>query len=128
MMFISEVLPKEAQVPDCFKSFADAMCEPVAESVSDTDVEIVYWNLVNKFHHCPPGHSQSLPRSPRRLRSKFKHLLAIVVVQLRAVDKLLSARLAHRRREEDHRETIRACGQPMQQSTIGRAHVDLHRR
>ena len=43
-------------------------------------------------------------------------------MQLRAVDKLLAARLAHRRRE-----TIRACGQPMQKSTTGRAQADLHR-
>ena len=51
MMFFSEVLPKEAQVPACFKSFVAVMCESVAESLSDTDVEIVYWNLVNKFLH-----------------------------------------------------------------------------
>ena len=70
--------------------------------------------------------SQTLPRSQSRLRSKFKHPLAIVVVQLCAVDELLAARLAHRR-WEGHRETIRACGQPMQKSTIGRAHADLHR-
>ena len=51
MMFFSEVLPKEAQVPVCFKSFADAMCEPGAESVSDTDEEIVHWNMLNEFLH-----------------------------------------------------------------------------
>ena len=27
MTFFSEVLPKEAQVPDCFTKFADAMCD-----------------------------------------------------------------------------------------------------
>ena len=43
------------------------------------------------------------------------------------VDKLLAARLARRRRDEDHRETIRACGHPMQKSTIGRVHADRHR-
>ena len=56
---------------------------------------------------------QTLPRSQSQLRSKFKLPLAIVVVQLCAVDKLFAARIAHRRREEDHRETIRACGQPL---------------
>ena len=45
------MLPKEAQVPDCFKSFADAMREPGAGSVSDTDEEIVHWNMFNKFMH-----------------------------------------------------------------------------
>ena len=49
MMFFSEVLPKEAQVPDCFKSFVDAVCEPVVESLSDTDEEIAHWNMFNKF-------------------------------------------------------------------------------
>ena len=49
MMFFSEVLPKEAQVPDCLKSFVAAMCDSVAESLSDTGVEIVYWNMFNKF-------------------------------------------------------------------------------
>ena len=44
-----------------------------------------------------------------------------------AVGILLAARLAHRRWEEHHRETIRACGQAMQRSTIGPAHADLHR-
>ena len=51
MMFFSEVSPKEAQVPDCFKSFVATMCESVAASLSDTDVEIVYWNMFNKFLH-----------------------------------------------------------------------------
>ena len=59
MMFFSEVLPKEAQVPDCFKSFADAMCEPCAESVSDTDEDVAHWNMFNTFLHivtsCPTG-------------------------------------------------------------------------
>ena len=50
-----------------------------------------------------------------------------VVVQPCEVDKLLAARLAHRQREEDHREIIRACSQPMQKTTIGQAHVVLHR-
>ena len=45
------MLPIEAQVPDCFKSFVAAMCESVAETLSDIDVEIVYWNFVNKFLH-----------------------------------------------------------------------------
>ena len=58
-----------------------------------------------------PSVSQTLPRSQSRLRSKFKHSLAIVV-----------ARLAHSQREEDHSETIHACGQPMQKSTTGRDH------
>ena len=71
--------------------------------------------------------SQTLSRSQSRLRSKFKHPLAIVVVQLCAVDKLVAARLAHSRREEDHRETTRARGQAMQGGTIGPAHADLHR-
>ena len=48
-------------------------------------------------------------------------------MQLCAVDKLLAARLTRRRREEDHRETIRTCGQPMQKSTFGRVHAGLHR-
>ena len=38
-------------MPECFKKFVDAMCESVAESLSDTDVEIVYWNMFNKFLH-----------------------------------------------------------------------------
>ena len=39
---------------------------------------------------------------------------------------LLAARLAHSRRKEDHRETIRAFGKATQGGTIGRAHADLH--
>ena len=51
MMFSSEVLLKETQLLDCFKSFAVGMCESVAESLSGTDVEIVCWNMFNKFLH-----------------------------------------------------------------------------
>ena len=57
MMFFSEVLPKEAQVPECFKSFVAVMCESVAESLSDTDVEIVYWKLGQQI----PSHCDVLP-------------------------------------------------------------------
>ena len=34
---------------------------------------------------------------------------------------------ARRRREEDYRETFRACGQPVQKSTISGVHADLYR-
>ena len=74
-----------------------------------------------------PVVGQTLPRSQSWLCSKFTPTLTIVVVQLFAVFKLLAARLAHRRREEDHRETFRAWGQPTQKNTVGRAHADLHR-
>ena len=43
------------------------------------------------------------------------------------VNKFSVARLAHTTREEDHRETIRACCQATQKGTIGRAHAELHR-
>ena len=42
------------------------------------------------------------------------------------VNTFLAARLADTTREEDHRETIRACGEATQKGTIGRAHADLH--
>ena len=38
-------------MPDCFKKFGDAMCEPGAESVSDIDEEIAYWNMFYTFLH-----------------------------------------------------------------------------
>ena len=53
--------------------------------------------------------------------------LTIVVGQPCEVDKLLAARLAHRRREEHHRDAIRACDQPMQKSMIDRVYADLNR-
>ena len=43
------------------------------------------------------------------------------------VNKFIAARLAQTTREEDHRETIRACGHAAQRGTIGGAHMDLHR-
>ena len=43
------------------------------------------------------------------------------------VGRLLGARLAHRWREEGHRDTIRACSLAMQNGAIGPAHAELHR-
>ena len=88
--------------------------------------------LENEGGACAPETplvGRTLPRSQggRRNVPTLPSPLAVVAVQLCVVDKLLAARLARSRREEDHRETIRACGQPMQKSTIGRAHADLHR-
>ena len=62
---------------------------------------------------------KTLPRSQGWWRSKLTPPLTIVAVQLCADDNLFAARLAHRRLTEGHRETIRACGPPMQQSTTG---------
>ena len=50
-------------------------------------------------------------------RSKFKPLPTV----------RLSSPSPHRRREEDHREGILACGQDVQRGMIGPAHADLHR-
>ena len=65
--------------------------------------------------------------TPGWWRSRVNFPLAIVVVQLFAVYKLFAARLAHTRREEDHREIIGACGQATQKSTICLARGDLYR-
>ena len=65
--------------------------------------------------------------TPGWWRSRVNLPLAIVVVQLFAVYKLFAARLAHTRREEDHKETIGACGQATQKSTICLARGDLYR-
>ena len=56
-----------------------------------------------------PLASQSSHRYQSRLCSKFRHPLAVLAAQLCAIDKLLAARLARRRREDDHSETIGAC-------------------
>ena len=54
--------------------------------------------------------------------------LTIVVVQLCAVFKLLAARLAHMTAgRTPQRETIRACGKPVQKNMIDRAYADLYR-
>ena len=43
------------------------------------------------------------------------------------VNTFTAARLADTTREEDHRESIRACGQATQKGTVGRALADFHR-
>ena len=71
------------------------------------------------------GIRKTLNSTPGWWRSRVNFPLANVVVQLFAVYKLFATRLAHTRREEDHRETIGACGHATQKSTICQARGDL---
>ena len=78
----------------------------------------------NSSGHCLAGRVLD---QPGLVEQQVRAPLTIVVVHRCAIDKLLATRLARRRWGEDHRETTRSCGQPMQRSTIGQAHADLHR-
>ena len=61
------------------------------------------------------------------MRSRVNLPLTIVDVQLFAVNNSSPHALHTQGGKEDLRETIRACGQATQKSTVGRAHADLHR-
>ena len=71
--------------------------------------------------------SISETNKPKLTTQQVQFSLKIIVVQSCEVDSLFAARLAHTRLEEDPRQAIRACGQPMQKSMIDRAYADLYR-
>ena len=50
-MSSSDASLNDAQVPDYLNSFADAMCELLTESLSDTDEDISHQNMSNAFLH-----------------------------------------------------------------------------